>query len=156
MILGSLVMRFANDFHSWLRHSWKLLANRLTRDPKIVIHGNSCIILYFIAQGLAESEKEKVSIVNRHQNHGSFSWHYGKLHLDTLGWIPWYFCLNIALECTQLNWYPLSTLNSKYYTDNKAGWYNVGPMPGGQYQCWANTHCGLGVIWQISQICNML
>ena len=39
-------MRFANDFQSWLRHSWKLLANRLTRDPKIVIHGNSCIILY--------------------------------------------------------------------------------------------------------------
>ena len=39
-------MRFANDFHSWLRHSWKSLANRLTRDPKIVIHGNSCIILY--------------------------------------------------------------------------------------------------------------
>ena len=24
----------------------KLLANRLTRDPKIIIHGNSCIILY--------------------------------------------------------------------------------------------------------------
>ena len=40
------MMRFANDFHSWLRQSWKLLANRLTRDPKIVIHGNSCIILY--------------------------------------------------------------------------------------------------------------
>ena len=39
-------MRFANNFHSWLRHSWKLLANRLTRNPKIVIHGNSCIILY--------------------------------------------------------------------------------------------------------------
>ena len=39
-------MRFANDFHSWLCHSWKSLANRLTRDPKIVIHGNSCIILY--------------------------------------------------------------------------------------------------------------
>ena len=37
---------FANDFHSWLRHSWKLLANHLTRDQKIVIHGNSCIILY--------------------------------------------------------------------------------------------------------------
>ena len=39
-------MGFANDFHLWLRHLWKLLANRLTRDPKIVIHGNSCIILY--------------------------------------------------------------------------------------------------------------
>ena len=48
IILGSLMMRFANDFHSWLRHSWKLLANRLTRDPEIVIHGNSCIILYFL------------------------------------------------------------------------------------------------------------
>ena len=41
-------MRFANDFHSWLRHSWKSLANRLTRDPKIVIHSNSCIILYIL------------------------------------------------------------------------------------------------------------
>ena len=39
-------MWFANNFRSWLRHSWKLLANRLTRDPKIFIHGNSCIILY--------------------------------------------------------------------------------------------------------------
>ena len=46
MILGSLVMQFANDLHSWLRNSWKSLANRLTHDPKIVIHSNSCIILY--------------------------------------------------------------------------------------------------------------
>ena len=73
---------FVNDFHAWLRHSWKLLANpgmpgtfsppprvsdsgmhhcacvthvpwcmpgSLTSgsgNPKIVIHGNSCIILY--------------------------------------------------------------------------------------------------------------
>ena len=44
-IFGSLVMRFSYDFHLWLRHSWISLANRLTRDPKIVIHGNSCIIL---------------------------------------------------------------------------------------------------------------
>ena len=49
-IFGSLVMRFTNDFHSWLRHSWKSLANRLTRDPKIVIHGNSCIILNVITE----------------------------------------------------------------------------------------------------------
>ena len=45
MIFGSLVKRFANDFHLWLHQSWKLLANRLTSDPKIIIHGNSCIIL---------------------------------------------------------------------------------------------------------------
>ena len=51
-IFGSLVMRFANDFHSWLRHSWKSSANRLTRDPKIVIHGNSCIILYFLNENV--------------------------------------------------------------------------------------------------------
>ena len=49
MILGWLVMQFTNDFYSysWLRHSWKSLANRLIRDSKIVIHGNSCIIRYF-------------------------------------------------------------------------------------------------------------
>ena len=46
MIFGSLVKRFANDFHSLLRHSQKLLASHLTDDPKIVIHGNACIILY--------------------------------------------------------------------------------------------------------------
>ena len=45
-IFGSLVKRFAHDFHSWLRHSWKLLANRLIRDPNTIIRGNSCIILY--------------------------------------------------------------------------------------------------------------
>ena len=31
---------------TWRRHSWKSFANRLTRDPKIVIHGNECIILF--------------------------------------------------------------------------------------------------------------
>ena len=37
--------RVGNDFHLWLRHSWKSLPNRLSRDKKIIIHGNSCIIL---------------------------------------------------------------------------------------------------------------
>ena len=39
-------MRFADDFHEWRSLEWKSSANRLTRDPKIVIHSNSCIILY--------------------------------------------------------------------------------------------------------------
>ena len=43
-IFCSLVMRFAYDFHL-IRHSWKLLANHLTCDPKIIIHDNSCIVL---------------------------------------------------------------------------------------------------------------
>ena len=30
----SLVMWFANDFHTWLRHLWKSFANHLTRDQK--------------------------------------------------------------------------------------------------------------------------
>ena len=34
MIHWSLVMWFAHDFHSWLRHSWKPLANHLTREQK--------------------------------------------------------------------------------------------------------------------------
>ena len=47
MIFGSLVMRCANDFDSWLRHSWKLLANCLTRDPKIVFHSWSDLPMIF-------------------------------------------------------------------------------------------------------------
>ena len=46
IIHSLLVMWFANDIHSWLRHSWKSLANHLTDDQKIFIHGNACIILY--------------------------------------------------------------------------------------------------------------
>ena len=30
----------------WRSHQWKSLANRLTSDQKIVIHGNECIILF--------------------------------------------------------------------------------------------------------------
>ena len=55
-IFWSLVMWFANDFNSWLRHSWKSLANHLTRDQKLVIHGNSCIILYINTKGLTSSK----------------------------------------------------------------------------------------------------
>ena len=44
-IFWSLVTRFAIDFHSWLRHSLILLSIRLTRYPKIVVHGNSDITL---------------------------------------------------------------------------------------------------------------
>ena len=45
-IFGSLVRRFANNFHEWRSHEWKSLASRITSDPKIVIQGNECIILF--------------------------------------------------------------------------------------------------------------
>ena len=45
-IFGSWVRWFVNDFHEWQSHEWKSLANRLTSDPKIVIHSNECIILF--------------------------------------------------------------------------------------------------------------
>ena len=47
MIFGSLVMGFTNDFHSWLHHSWKSLANRLTCDPKLLYKVTHA--LYFIS-----------------------------------------------------------------------------------------------------------
>ena len=73
-IFGSLVMRFANDFHSWLRHSWlrhswKSLANRITRDPKIVIHGNSCIILYICNQTKDFIDGIRLLISKLHKKH---------------------------------------------------------------------------------------
>ena len=65
--LGSVVMRFTTDFQTWLRHSGKLLANRLTRDPKVVIHSNSCISLYIFLFGLEWSslrEQDLTSIAH--------------------------------------------------------------------------------------------
>ena len=47
-IFGSRVRRFANNFHEWRSHKWKSLANRLTSDPKIVIHGNEFYFLHAI------------------------------------------------------------------------------------------------------------
>ena len=38
--------RYANVFHGWRRHGGKSLANRLTSDPKVVIHSNVFIILF--------------------------------------------------------------------------------------------------------------
>ena len=61
-------MWFANDFHSWLRPSWKLLANHLTRDQKslfMVTHALSfmyfCIRIpaYMCVSGLCHRWFEK-------------------------------------------------------------------------------------------------
>ena len=48
MIFWSRVGWFANDFHEWLRHEWKSLANHLTSDQKIVIHGSEFYFLHAI------------------------------------------------------------------------------------------------------------
>ena len=45
-IFGSRVRRFANNFHEWKIHEWKSLANHITSDSKIFIHGNECIIIF--------------------------------------------------------------------------------------------------------------
>ena len=81
-------MQFANDFHSWLRHSWKYLANRLTRDPKIVIHGNSCIILYVTYRGCHTHNVDDFEVPNwcscynmhvgyKSKQHVSWGWTHG-------------------------------------------------------------------------------
>ena len=44
-VFGSRVRRFANYFYEWRSHEWKCLANHITNDRKIVLHGNECIIL---------------------------------------------------------------------------------------------------------------
>ena len=42
-------MRIGNDFHSWLV---KIIAESPHSWQKIVIHGNSCIILYFMNENI--------------------------------------------------------------------------------------------------------
>ena len=47
-ILGHRIWRFAHDYHEWRSHKWKSLANHFTSNPKILIRGNECIILFLI------------------------------------------------------------------------------------------------------------
>ena len=35
-----------NGYHEWRSHEWKSLANHITSNPKMVIHGNECVILF--------------------------------------------------------------------------------------------------------------
>ena len=100
---------FAKDFHSWLRHSWKSLANHLTHDQNIVIHGNSCIILYFhhnadsmgnlfyfksihsdeIATNSCTSHSSTADMSSAKTSRDQFIqiWIRGKCHLKLLLWI---------------------------------------------------------------------
>ena len=71
-IFGSLMRRFANDFQSWLRHSWKSLANRPSRDTKIVIHGNSCIILYVCRCVAKRSSSETLWVKIKDEKHTEY------------------------------------------------------------------------------------
>ena len=68
-IFGSRVRRFANHFHEWRSHGWKSLANRITSDPKIVIHGNECIILfltrYFMSWTRNSAENNDRSLISQ-------------------------------------------------------------------------------------------
>ena len=68
MILGSRVRWFANNFHEWRSHEWKSLVNCFTSDPKIVIHGNECIILfltrYFMSWTLNSTKKNYQSLIS--------------------------------------------------------------------------------------------
>ena len=66
-------MRIGNDFHSWLRHSWKSLPNRLTRDKKSLFTVTHA--LFFISYMLLYA----YSFCCSHQS-GLFLSHYMKTH----------------------------------------------------------------------------
>ena len=46
-IFVSRVRRFANNFHEWRSHEWKLLANRITSDPKSLFTVTN-VLFYFL------------------------------------------------------------------------------------------------------------
>ena len=58
----------SNDF--WvtseaIRHEWKSLANRITSDPKIIIHGNECIILFLTRYLMSRTLNSAKTIIDR-------------------------------------------------------------------------------------------
>ena len=68
-IFGSRVRRFANKFHEWRSHEWKSLANRITSDPKIVIHGNECITLFLTRFLMSWTHNSAKTIIDRWFRH---------------------------------------------------------------------------------------
>ena len=106
-------MRFANDFHSWLRHSWKLLANRLTRDPKIVIHGNSCIILYIIISAAKWSPFCLGLNVLTHWGRDKMTTIFRMTFSNAFSWMKMFkFWLNFTEVCSQGSNYEHSSIGS--------------------------------------------
>ena len=68
-IFGSRVRRFANNCHEWWSHEWKSLANRITSDPKIVIRGNECIILFLTRYLMSWTHHSAQTIIERWFHH---------------------------------------------------------------------------------------
>ena len=71
----SLVMRFSNYFHSW-----RIIRKSPHLWPKIVIHGNSCIILY-ISRAIAHEIPDTIVL---HKTINMMS-HDKKMHNITSG-----------------------------------------------------------------------
>ena len=63
-ISGSRVRRFSNS-----SHSWQLMANRPTLNPKIVIHGNEWIFYFLHAISCPEHTKPLETIIDRWFRH---------------------------------------------------------------------------------------
>ena len=83
-IFGSRVRRFANDFHEWRSHEWKSLANRITSDPKIVIHGNECIILFLTRYSMSWNTILLKTIIDRSFRNCRQGWHFLTSHCDVI------------------------------------------------------------------------
>ena len=66
-IFWSRVRRFAGDFHEWRSDEWNSSADPITCDPKIVIHGNECIILFstsYLISWAHSTTKKRLSITD--------------------------------------------------------------------------------------------
>ena len=68
-IFWSRVRWFGNDFQEWRSHEWKSLANHLTSDQNIIIHGNECIILFLAHYFMSWAHSFAKSIVDRSFRH---------------------------------------------------------------------------------------
>ena len=97
-IFGSFVERFANDFPSWLRHSWILLANRLIHD--MVIHGNRCIILYTHLNHLIKIHSKPVRLIAGVTPRANTDPLYSALHIISLKSFHIYAISLCLYKCT--------------------------------------------------------
>ena len=107
-IFGSRVRRFANNFHEWRSHEWKSLANRITSDPKIVIHGNECIILFLTRYLMSWTHLSAKIIIQRWFRHCRQGQSFLIQYCDVSTVYPWrhanvghWHCDVIFVDCSR-------------------------------------------------------
>ena len=74
MMLWSRVGWFANNFHEWRSHEWKLLANHLTSDQNSLFTASHILISYMLSAEQKPQRNQWKPAIDRSPRHFCLPW----------------------------------------------------------------------------------